>query len=33
MDGYKLSGNGWTLELNKGYSVVITNGNFGLKKD
>jgi hypothetical protein len=33
MDGNKLSGNGWTLELNKGYSVVITDGNFGLKKD
>lgn len=33
MDGNKLSGKGWTLELNKGYSVIITDGNFGLKKD
>ncbi|GAB6008324.1 hypothetical protein [Dysgonomonas reticulitermitis] len=33
MNGNKLSGKGWTLELNKGYSVVITDGNFGLKKD
>lgn len=33
MDGNKLSGKGWTLELNKGYSTVITNKNFGLKKD
>lgn len=33
MNGNKLSGKGWTLELNKGYSIIITDGNFGLKKD
>ncbi len=33
MNGKHLSGKGWTLEMNEGYSVIIVDGNFGLKRD
>lgn len=32
MGGGQLSGDGWTLELNEGYSVVIIDRNFKIKK-
>lgn len=33
MYGKEISGNGWTLELNEGYSIIIIDRNFKLKKE